>query len=79
MCFYFGCEDGWFSKSKRHTFVLPDHGANANSKERTKEEEQFSFNYITVQEVNDLDSKIELAKAPEIVEDGGQPTVDELK
>ena len=35
-------------KVKRRTLVLTSHGDNANLKEKTKEEEQASFNHITV-------------------------------
>jgi len=66
-------------KVKRHALVLTGHGANASTKERTKEDEQASSNHITVQEVDGLDSEIELTKAPETLEDGGQATVDKLK
>jgi len=58
---------------KRCTLVLTGYGANASSKERTEEEEQVSSNHVTVQEADDLDYGIKLAKAQETLEDGVEP------
>jgi len=52
------------------TLILTGNEANTSSKEWIKEEEEACFNHITVQEVDNLDSEIELAKAPEILKDG---------
>ena len=41
-------------KVKRHVLVLTGHGAKANSKERTKEEEQASSNRIACQHVDNF-------------------------
>jgi len=44
-----------------------------------EEEKVFSSNYIIAHECDNSDSEIELAETPEIFEDRGQTTVDELK
>ena len=60
-------------KVKRCVLVLTSHGAIASSKGRTQEEEQAFSNHVTMQEVNELDSEIELIEATKAVEDGGKP------
>jgi len=64
---------------KRCTVVFIGHKAHPSPSEEVIEKEQASSNHITVREVDDSDSEIELAKTPETLRDGGQATVDELK
>jgi len=64
---------------KRHTVVFTDHKARPSHSEEVIEKEQAPSNHITVWEVNDSDSEIELTETPKTLEDGGQATVDELK
>jgi len=66
-------------KVKRHTVVFTSHKAHPSPSEEVKEKEQASSNHITVREVDDSDSEIELAETPTTLKDGGQATVDEFK
>ena len=59
--------------------VFTCHRFNLGPKEELKQEEQASCNHITVREVDDSDTKIELAKTLGILEDRGKATVDELE
>ena len=59
--------------------VFTGHKAHPSPSEVVKEKEQASSNHITVREVDNSDSEIELADTPKTLEDGGQATVDELK
>ena len=58
--------------------VFTGHKANPSSNKEVIEKEQASSNYITVQEVDDLDSEIKLVETPKTLDDGGQATIDEL-
>jgi len=58
-------------KVKRHTLLFTIYGTNSSLKERDKEEEQVSFNHVTVHEVDDLEADIDLTKALKTFEDGG--------
>jgi len=64
---------------KRHTTVVIGEQKSSNSNEKSEEEQVASSNHITIRECDDLDSEIELAKTPEMLEDRGQATVDDLK
>jgi len=64
---------------KRPTVVFAGHKAHPNPSEEVIEKEQASSNHITVRELDDSNSEIELARTPKTLEDGGQVTVDELK
>jgi len=59
--------------------VFTSHKTNPSSNTEVIAEEQASSNHITVREVDDWDSEIELTKFPKTLEDGGKATVDELK
>jgi len=63
----------------RRTLVLTGHMAHPSPSEVVIEKEQASSNHITVREVDNSDSEIELAETLKTLEDGGQATVDELK
>ena len=59
--------------------VITNYEAHLNSKDEIKDEDQVPFNHITIREVDDLETEVELAEAPKTIENGGQATVDELK
>jgi len=44
-----------------------------------EEEEQVSFNHVTVWETNNLKDEVQLVEAAETLEDGGQAIINELK
>ena len=54
--------------------VFTGHKVNPSLNEKAIEKEQAFVNHITVREVDDLDSEIELAEMPKTSEDGGQAT-----
>jgi len=64
---------------KRCTLVFTSHLGNFNINKGDGQEEVTSSNHITVQECKDLELERELAEIPEILKDGGQSTVDDLK
>ena len=69
-----------FLKVKRRTLVITSCDASSNSKDEINDEDQVSSNHnITIREADDLETEVEPAEAPKIMEDGGQATVDELK
>jgi len=66
---------------KRRTMVLTGQQKSSNCNEKLKEEQVASSNHITIRECDDSDSdsEIELAETPEMLKDGGQVTIDDLK
>ena len=59
--------------------IFTGHKANHIPNKEVIEKEQATSNHITVREVDDSNSEIELAEPPKNPEDGGQATIDELK
>ena len=57
-------------RAKRRTVILKGQQKNSNSSNEAEEGEVVS-NHVTAHECDDSDSKIELAKNPETLEDGG--------
>jgi len=66
-------------KVKKHTLVITNYDASANSKEEIKDEDQVSFNHITIREADVLEIEVEPAEAPKTLKDGGHSIIDELK
>ena len=59
--------------------VSTSYRAHVGPNEEVKQTEQTSPNHITIREVDDSDSEIELAKTLETLENGGQARGNELK
>ena len=59
-------------KVKRCTLVITSCEASSNSKGKIEKEEQDFSNQVTVQEIGDLEAKVETAEALETLEDGGK-------
>jgi len=53
--------------------VITNYEAHLNSKDEIKDEDQVPFNHITIREVDDLETEVELVNAPKTLEDGGKP------
>ena len=51
-------------KVKRCTLVITSYEAHLNSKDEIKDDDQVSFNHITIREADDLETEVEPAKAP---------------
>ena len=49
---------------KRRIIVFNDHRSKASPDEQVKQEKQASSNYVTIQEVDDLNSEIKLTETP---------------
>ena len=59
-----------FLKVKRRTLVITSCDASSNSKDGIKDKDQVSSNHITIQEADDLETKVELAEAAKPVKMG---------
>jgi len=59
-------------KVKRCTLVITNCEASSNSKDKIKDKEQASSNYVTIGQAEGLEVEVEPAKPPKSIEDGGQ-------
>jgi len=66
-------------KVKRRTLVITSCETTFSSKERARQKEEVYADHVKVQEINDLNANIELAKVLETLEDRGEAMLDELK
>jgi len=60
-------------RGKRWTVVFTGHRSNPSRNEEFRQEEQASSNHVTVREVDDSNSKIELTEIPKTLKDKGNP------
>jgi len=58
-------------KVPRHTLVITNYDASSNSKDTNEDEDQVSSNHITIQEADNLKTKVDPAEVPTALDDAG--------